>query len=240
MSDGSPTLLVVQHVPWEGPHRILEACADIRVLTAHPLAGDALPGHNEVSGAIFMGGPMNVDDTDSHPGLAAEREWLAEGIGLGMPVLGICLGAQLIARALGAEVRPGEAQEIGFASVEVHDSGDPVVGELAPETTVLHWHGDVFELPAGAQALASSARTEHQAFRHRNAWAVLFHAEADAMLVESWLAVPGMAAEATGALGPDAPEALRRQARTAEPELLARSTLGFRAFAELVASGRPA
>ena len=238
MVDGPPTLLAIRHVPWEGPHRILDACGALAVSRVAPLAGEPLPDHGEVSGAVVMGGPMNVDRVERYPGLATEREWLAEAARIGLPVLGVCLGAQLLARALGAEVGPGEGPEIGFAPVEVHDPGDPIVGALAPRTPVLHWHGDVFELPEGAQPLASSAQTEHQAFRAGNAWGLLFHAEADAALVDSWLPVPEMADEAARALGADAPADLLRQAREAEPDLIARSTPGFRAFADLVASFR--
>jgi len=229
-----PTLLVVKHVSWEGPHRILDAFDRFEVKTAHPLAGDPLPDHAEVSGAIFMGGPMNVDEVERYPGLAVEREWLAEAARRQLPILGICLGAQLLARALGAEVRPGERPEIGFAPVEVHDPDDPVLGALAPRTAVLHWHGDVFDLSSGAKALASSEQTELQAFRHGNAWGVLFHPEADPILVDAWLAEPTMAEEAKSALGEDAPEKLRSQAQAAEPQLTARSTPGFQAFANLL------
>ena len=155
-ADGRPTLLAIQHVPWETPHRILDACHDLHVHTVKPLAGQPLPPHDEVAGAVAMGGPMNVDETDRHPRLAAEREWIAEAVRRGVPVLGICLGAQLLARALGAEVRPGEGPELGFAPVEVSDPDDPVLGGLAPSTAVLHWHDDVFDLPDGATALASS------------------------------------------------------------------------------------
>ena len=229
-----PTLLAIQHVSWEGPHRILDACAGLEVKTVRPLEGDALPRPTEVAGAIVMGGPMNVDEVERHPGLAAEREWLTKALQLQMPVLGICLGAQLLARALGAAVGPGERPEIGFAPVKVHDSGDPVLGGLAPETTALHWHGDVFDLPDGAQPLASSEQTAHQAFRHGNAWGVLFHPEADRELVDRWLAEPTMAEEAKAALGDDAPATLRRQATEAEPQLTARSAPGFQAFADLL------
>jgi GMP synthase (glutamine-hydrolysing) len=152
MSVERPTLLAIQHVSWEGPHRILDACGSLGVRTAMPLSDDVLPDHAEVAGAVVMGGPMNVDEVELHPGLAGEREWLATAVRIGMPILGICLGAQLLARALGAEVRPGEEQEIGFAPVEVHDPADPIVGALAPRTSVLHWHGDVFDSPPGPSA----------------------------------------------------------------------------------------
>jgi GMP synthase (glutamine-hydrolysing) len=235
--DDRPTLLAIQHVPWEGPHRILDACGALQVHTVKPLAGQALPAHEEVAGAVVMGGPMNVDEVERFPGLAAEREWLAEAARRELPVLGICLGAQLLARALGAEVRPGEAPEIGFAPVEVGDAEDPVLGGLAPSTEVLHWHGDVFDLPDGAQPLASSALTEHQAFRFGNAWGALFHPEADFALVEAWLAVPAMIDEARLALGDDGAHALPERAAAAEPALIERTAAGFEAFAEIVASG---
>lgn len=233
--DDRPTLLAIQHAPWEGPHRLLDACGGLHVHTAKPLAGQALPAHDEVAGAVVMGGPMNVDEVERYPGLAAEREWLEEALRQEMPLLGVCLGAQLLAQALGAKVRPAEGPEIGFAPVRVHDPEDPLLGALAPEATVLHWHGDVFELPDGATSLASSERTEHQAFRTGNAWGVLFHPEADFALVEAWLAVPQMVAAAVAALGDEGEGALAGQAAEVEDELVARSTPGFEAFAALVA-----
>lgn len=235
--DERPTLLAVQHVPWEGPHRILDACGGLHVRTVKPLAGQPLPAHDEVAGAVFMGGPMNVDEVERFPALATEREWLAEAVERGMPVLGICLGAQLLARALGAEVRPGAAPEIGFAPVEVTDPDDPVLGGLAPRTEVLHWHGDVFDLPDGARHLASSERTACQAFRAGNAWGVLFHPEADFALVEAWLAVPEMIDEAVAALGDAGEHALPERAAEVENTLVERTAAGFAAFAEIVASG---
>jgi GMP synthase (glutamine-hydrolysing) len=153
-----------------------------------------------------------------------------------MPVLGICLGAQLLARALGAEVRPGERKEIGFAPVEVAGAEDPLLGRLAPSTEVLHWHGDVFDLPAGAELLASSELTENQAFRVGNAWGVLFHPEADLALVEAWMAVPEMLDEALEALGDRGTAEIPAQAAAAEQVLVERTTPGFEAFAELMAA----
>jgi len=234
--DERPTLLAIQHVPWEGPHRILDACGALHVHTAKPLAGQPLPPHEEVAGAVVMGGPMSVEEVERFPGLAAEREWLAGAMERGLPLLGVCLGAQLLARALEAEVRPGEATEIGFAPVEIADAADPLLGGLAPNTEVLHWHGDVFDLPDGAQHLASSARTEHQAFRHGNAWGVLFHPEADLALVEAWLAAPKMIEEACAALGDEGEQALAERAAAVEGELVERTAPGFEAFARLVAA----
>jgi GMP synthase (glutamine-hydrolysing) len=229
VSPSTDPLLVVQHAPWEGPHRILGAFEDREIVTSHPLEGDDLPGPGEVAGAVFMGGPMSVEDTEG------EREWLAAAIEAGLPILGVCLGAQLIACALGAEVEPSAEPEIGFATIRIRDPADPVVGPLAPDAPVLHWHGEAFDLPAGAELLAWSAQTPVQAFRFANAWGLLFHAEADGALVESWLAVPVMVAEAEAALGPDAASILRRQAAEHEADLVTRAAPGFRAFAQLVA-----
>ncbi len=228
------TVLVLIHASWERPHRIARAFGEVELLEVEALAGDPLPSHDEVDGVVAMGGPMEVDDFESHPELEAEREWLAEAVERQIPVLGICLGAQLLARALGAEVRPGPRPEIGFLDVRVSDPDDPVIGALAPEATVLHWHGDVFDLPDGARSLASSAATEHQAFRYGNAWGVLFHPEADAAMLESWLRVPEMVMEAGRAIGLGASGLLPSQAEDLEADLLARTTPGFRAFAELV------
>jgi GMP synthase (glutamine-hydrolysing) len=234
-ADERPTLLAIQHVPWETPHRILDACGALTVHTVKPLAGQPLPAHEEVAGTVVMGGPMNVDEVERFPALAAERQWLAEAVRRELPVLGICLGAQLLARALGAEVRPGESKELGFAEVEVSDPDDPVLGGLAPRAEALHWHGDVFELPDGARHLASSAQTRNQAFRVGNAWGVLFHPEADFALVEAWLAVPEMIDEAVAALGNEEVSRLPARAEALGAELVRRSTPGFEAFTALVA-----
>lgn len=234
--DERPTLLVVQHVPWEGPHRILDACHDLQVHTVKPLAGQPLPPHGQVAGAVFMGGPMNADEVVRFPALAAEREWIAAAVERGMPLLGICLGAQLLARALGAAVRPGPRPELGFAEVRVHDTADPLLGALAPGAEVLHWHGDVFDLPPGAHNLASSAQTENQAFRVNTAWGVLFHPEADFALVEAWLAVPEMIDEALAAVGEAGTAALPARAEELEAGLIERTTPGFETFASLVAA----
>lgn len=234
-ADERPTLLAIQHAPWEGPHRILDACGGLRLRTVKPLAGQELPPHEEVAGAVVMGGPMNVDEIERFPALAAEREWLAEALARELPLLGVCLGAQLLARALGAEVRPGTAKEVGFAPVEVLDANDPVLGGLAPAAEVLHWHGDVFDLPDGAVRLAASEATENQAFRHGNAWGVLFHPEADYALVEAWLEVEEMMDEALAAIGEDGVAALPGRAEALEADLIHRTQPGFEAFAALAA-----
>ena len=239
-ADDRPILLAIQHVPWEGPHRILDACGGLDVHTVKPLAGQALPDHDEVAGAVVMGGPMNVDEVDAHPELASEREWLAEAVRREMPVLGICLGAQLLARALGAEVRPGEGPELGYAPVEILDPDDPILGALAPSTTVLHWHGDVFDLPDGAEHLARSERRP----RSRPSATATPGASSSTPSPTSPCWRPGWpcprwSTRPAQALGDDGAAALPAQAEAAEADLLARTTPGLEAFAALVESHRP-
>ena len=231
MADVRP-LLVLQHVPWESPHRVLDAFPGVPITHVNPLdGGAALPDPTAVRGAVIMGGPMSVNDGAMHPGLNAEVHWVRRALAAGTPMLGICLGSQLIARAAGAPVAPGARKEIGWLPVEIADPGDPVIGPLAPMTVALHWHGEAFPLPDGAIALARSALTPVQAYRLGNAWGVLFHPEADEALVDEWLAEPSMRAEADAVLGPDAGTALRLGARRHAADLVARSTRGFTAFA---------
>lgn len=233
---GRPRVLVIQHVAWEGPHRIARHLheAGLEAQVCMPLAGDRLPAHESLAGAVVMGGPMNVDDTARHPALADEVAWVERALAGGLPLLGVCLGSQLIARALGAPVSPGPRPEIGWLPIEVTAPDDPVLGPLGPAATVLHWHGDAFPVPPGAVALARSELTGCQAFRHGPAWGLLFHAEADAGLVERWLAEPAMAHEARDALGEGAPALLRAGARRHGPALEERSGPGFAHLAGLM------
>jgi GMP synthase (glutamine-hydrolysing) len=234
------TVLFVVHVAWEGPHRIAARLAGgWPSVTVNALAGQRIPDPSSVSAAVFMGGPMSVNDTDAHPALRDELRWIERALDLGLPLLGVCLGSQLIARALGGQVRPASGPELGWAPVEIHAPTDPLLGPLAPRTTVLHWHGEAFATPAGAERLASSARTECQAFRAGSAWGVLFHPEADTGLIRKWLAEPSMAAEANEVLGPAAHDQLLAGAERHEGALIARSDRGFDAFAELIGDVQP-
>lgn len=230
---------VVRHVPWEGPHRIAAALADFELVEVDALTpGAELPAPGRLAGAVVMGGPMSANDDRRLPGIAAELLWIERLLAEGVPYLGVCLGSQLLARAAGAAVRPGARPEIGFAPVRATPEGerDPLVRHLAPEAVVLHWHGEVFELPAGAVSLAASELTEHQAFRLGDrAWGLLFHAEADEQLVAQWLREPVMRREARDALGPQFERLLTDAANAHAAELTRRGDLAFRAFARACA-----
>jgi GMP synthase (glutamine-hydrolysing) len=206
-------LLVVQHVPWEGPHVILDSFCGVPVVVHNILdepSRTALPDPTTVRGAIFMGGPMSVNDADTLLPLAEEIAWLQRAVALGVPILGICLGAQLLAKAAGATIAAAPRPEIGVAPVEITNPDDPLLTHLSPWAHAMHWHGEQFSLPEDAVKLARSDQTEVQAFRlGDNAWGLLFHLEVDDELLDIWLAEPTMAVQAERALGTDYREQLR-------------------------------
>ena len=183
--------VVVQHAEHEGPGLIAGALRDAEIdsCTVHLDAGDALPASDAVGGVVVMGGAMGVHDTDAFPWLVTERRWLTAVVDRGIPVLGICLGAQQLAAALGAAVRTAAEPEIGTGTVELTAAGraDPVLGPEAPLLAAVHWHGDTFDIPAGAVHLASSDRCLNQGFRYGSAvYGLQFHIEVDDDLAASW------------------------------------------------------
>ena len=136
---------------------------------------------------------MSADETDRHPHLAFESDAIREGVRLGIPVLGICLGAQLIAAALGGQTLRGSATEIGWGEVTPTEAGqeDPLIRHLRAGEQIFQWHTDTFSLPAGAVHLARSGSCEHQAFRVGDTvYGLQFHLEADQALIARWLRTP--------------------------------------------------
>ncbi len=159
----------LQHVPFEPPASIESWVAGTgsRLTTTRFYAGDPLPAVGEIDLLVVMGGPMSANDDERHAWLAEERRFIREAIEDGKAVLGVCLGAQLIARAMGARVYPNREREIGWLPIEgTGASGDgPAWAATGQQTLVFHWHGDTFDLPPGAVHLARSAGCENQAFR---------------------------------------------------------------------------
>jgi len=183
--------VVLQHAPHEGPGLLAELITG----AGHDMAivrldeGHALPAPGTPGAVVVMGGAMGVHDTDRYPWLAPERAWIAETVRAAVPVLGICLGAQLLAAALGAEVTTGPAPEIGVGEVALTAAGraDPVLGGDGARLAAVHWHGDTFAIPDGAVHLASSDRYPNQAFRHgRVAYGLQFHLELDDAMADAW------------------------------------------------------
>jgi GMP synthase (glutamine-hydrolysing) len=184
--------VAIQHVPYEGPGLIAEAASrrGLELQPCHPYRGEPLPSSEEIDGLVVMGGPMGVPDTAEHPHLARESELITAMVRNGRPVLGVCLGAQLMAHSLGAKVYRGDQTEVGFGSVSLTPAGreDPVLGSLGTETLpVVHWHQDTFDLPDDALWLARSALYPHQAFRMGECvYGLQFHVEVNRELADAW------------------------------------------------------
>jgi len=163
---------VLQHVPFEGPAAV-GAWAESR---GHALeatrffAEGRLPGIADFDRLVVLGGPMNVYEEDIHPWLAREKQFIGEAVSAGKSVVGICLGAQLIAVVLGAKVRRNPHREIGWFPVTWTEQArrSPAFRDLPEQQATFHWHGDTFDLPEGAVHLARSEACENQAFLFRD------------------------------------------------------------------------
>ena len=192
----SHRFVVVQHVALEGPGLLgavwEEAGLEVEVVRVD--LGAPLPALGSFAGLVVLGGPMGVHDTEAYPWLAPERQLLAASVAERIPVLGICLGAQQLAAALGAEVTTGPAEEVGPGRVELTAEGrrDPVLGPeygglAATSIPCVHWHRDTFGLPEDAVHLAATRNFPHQAFRYgETAYGLQFHVEVDRALAAAW------------------------------------------------------
>ena len=210
-------LLVFQHVPYEilGTLDPLLRAARFRIRYVN-FGRDpgARPDISRYTGLIVLGGPMNCDQAERYPHLSTEIDLIREAISDGKPVLGICLGAQLIARALGARVRKNPTKEIGWYELNPTEAGskDPLCGKFEASQQIFQWHGDTFELPHGAVHLATSPDCRNQAFRFKhNVYGFQFHLEVDEPMILRWLHTPSMAREAEESGGTDSIDAIRRQ-----------------------------
>lgn len=207
------TAIVLKHVEFERPSRIAPLLVergyqvDIRAL----YRGDPVParlGNDEL--LVVMGGPMGVSDIERPelPFLKRELELLRSCLDTNRPVLGICLGSQLLAHAAGARVQPmhdGQTRlyEVGWGGLRFHhEVSDEVLRGMPLEGHVLHWHGDTFELPSGARHLASSTLCPNQAFRLGRQFGLQFHCEVTEADIEAWLAADdGFVVQANGKQG---------------------------------------
>jgi GMP synthase-like glutamine amidotransferase len=188
-------ILIIKHVEIEGPGLIgaflLEKGFDIKVIELEK--GERLfPNLEGIEAVIILGGPMNVYQEKEYPFLKEEDEFIRKLIDKGIPTLGICLGAQLIAKALGAKVEKAPQKEIGWYKVSLTPGGlkDPLFSGIEEEFFVFQWHEDQFQLPERAVLIATSQICKNQAFRYsQNIYGFQFHIEVTSEMIEEWFRV---------------------------------------------------
>jgi GMP synthase (glutamine-hydrolysing) len=238
-----PRLLVFQHVAVE-PLGTLDELIRARGhrIRFHNFERDpdAQPDVDRYRGLIVLGGPMNVEDQHRRPHLKTELLAIERALEQGKPVLGICLGAQLLAHVLGAPVSRHTQAEMGWYDLTISAAGrsDPVLGVAGEQLPVFQWHGYTYELPRDATHLASSESCEQQAFRFgTNAYGFQFHLEADAPVIERWLRLPSFRTELAAAGLPADEQVIRAQTATLAAATRATADAVFNNFLDLI--GRP-
>ncbi|MBI5058040.1 MAG: type 1 glutamine amidotransferase [Nitrospirae bacterium] len=193
------SVLICKNIDTEGPGTIEDFLIDKKIpyTTVDLSKGEGIPGKEDFNTLIMMGGPMSVND--DIPYIREEEQLVRDFISNGKKVFGICLGAQIMAKALGARVYAGTQKEIGWYGIELTGDGlmDPLMRSLAVHPfvkdfwrkfRVFHWHGETFDIPEGAVRLASSALYPNQAFRYgNNAYAFQFHIEVRKEMIYDWL-----------------------------------------------------
>lgn len=233
-----PKILVFQHVPYEPlgtlDPLLKEAGFRIRYVNfgREPESRPSLDGY---AALIILGGPMNSDQIASYPNLLTEVEIIREAVDRDISVLGICLGAQLLAKALGGSVSRNETREIGWYDVELTEEGaaDPVLSTFANVQRVFQWHEDGIELPSSTAHLATSDASDVQAFRYgEHAYGFQFHLEVSNSLIERWLTVPANQETLRQELGRVDPDVIREQSRKSIRNLEELSRLTFSRWIE--------
>jgi GMP synthase-like glutamine amidotransferase len=183
-------VVAFRHVPFEGVGLIAPALEERGLSLEYvdlysPRA--KLPEMADAAGLIFLGGPMSVNDP--LPYLQHESDFIVQAVARKQPVLGICLGSQLIARALGSRVYRNSVKEIGWFDIHLTEaaSNDPLFAGVNPSETVFHWHGETFDLPPGATRLAHSEACRNQAVRFgSNVYGLQFHLEVTPAMIADW------------------------------------------------------
>jgi len=183
MENPQKHVLVLQHHSCEGLGTIADVLAQRRITPSfiRSFKNEPVPKEmGDAAGLIVMGGPQSTYERDKFPYLRHEIRLIEGALEQAKPVLGVCLGSQLLAATLGAKVYPGRQKETGWNRVTLANfvATDPLFANIPKSFIGFHWHGDVFDLPRSATLLASSALTANQAFRHgKNAYGLLFHME---------------------------------------------------------------
>lgn len=193
-------VLIIKNIITEGPGTIEDFLKkeDFSFKVVELSSGEVPPSLEDFNSLVIMGGPMGVYEIGQYPHLRIESRIIREAINRDMKVLGICLGAQMIAYCLGSDVYKGPKEEIGWQHIELAGDGirdpfmkklaiHPSVGDFWRKFKVFHWHGDTFEIPIGAVLLASSELYKNQAFRYKdNVYGFQFHIEVTGKMIKDW------------------------------------------------------
>jgi GMP synthase-like glutamine amidotransferase len=184
-------ILFIKHAQTEGPGTLGDFFSGTwQAETVELYRNEVLPSVDDCDAIISLGGPMNVYETKKYPFLEKEEELFRKALKKRIPLLGICLGAQLLAKVCGAKVTKAENREIGWYEIKFCEAaaGDPLFKSLGQGIPVFQWHEDTFEIPKSATLLASTTTCENQAFRVADfAWGLQFHPEMTKEMIETWL-----------------------------------------------------
>ena len=195
------SVLICKNIETEGPGTIEDylRLKNIPYKIVELSTGEALPNSDNFNTLIMMGGPMSVNEDEIYPYIKEEEKLVRDFISKRKKILGVCLGAQIMAKALGANVYAGPQKEIGWYDIELTGEGlkdfhmrslalHPKVGDIWKRFKVFHWHGETFDIPQGAVRLASSGLYQNQAFRYgKDAYAFQFHIEVRKEMILEWL-----------------------------------------------------
>ncbi len=185
-------ITILKHIEIEGPGRLGEffKTTKRKIKIVELENGEILPSIDECDAIVSLGGSMNVYETDKYPFLSIEEDFLKEALKNEVPILGICLGSQLLAKVCGAEVKKAEQEELGWYRIDLTKEGirDSLFKGLNKSFEVFQWHEDTFDIPEGGVLLATSDTCRNQAMRiGRCAWGCQFHIEMTIDLLETWL-----------------------------------------------------
>jgi GMP synthase (glutamine-hydrolysing) len=233
-------ILILQHIGCEPPAAFEDELTDrgVPLRRVRLDEGESPPSDGAYAGIVAMGGPMGAHDDAVYPWLAGEKRLIAKAVRAGTPYWGVCLGAQLLAASLGAVVTSGPLPEVGVRPVELTAAAadDPVFAAAPARFEALHWHGDTYELPAGATRLAYSAQYAQQAFVFERAYALQFHLEVSAALAGEWVEVPAYRSSLEQVRGVGAGTALLEDLRRASADAIPLARRLFSRWLDLVVS----